>query len=308
MNLKGKDFLTLIDYDKESIFYLLDLAKTLKQEIKTQKFSQILENKILAMIFEKPSLRTRMSFEAGIQQLGGKAIVLKNDEIGFNSRESVADIARTVSRYADGVMIRTFAQNNVAEFAKWADIPIINGLTDDSHPCQILADLLTIKEKFGDFNNIKLAYVGDGNNIANSLLIGCSIAGINITIGCPKDYEPKQSYIEKSKELACESGTFVKIVNDPNIAVEEANIIYTDVWTSMGQEKEKQQRKEIFKSYQVNKELLKRASNDVIILHCLPAHRDEEITNEIFEKYAQIIFNQAENRLHAQKAIMASII
>lgn len=308
MNLKGKDFLTLADFNKESINYLLNLALRLKQDNKIGQTHHVLNGKTLVLIFAKPSLRTRVSFEVGIHQLGGKALTLKQDEINLGVRETIADTARTISRYADGVMIRTFAQSDVTEFAKWADIPVINGLTDSSHPCQILADLLTIKEKFGELENLKLTYVGDGNNVANSLLLGCSIVGMDVTIGCPEGFDPDPEYLKKAEEFAIMSGSKIEVVHNPKEAVKNANVVYTDVWASMGQEAEAQKRKEIFKAYQVNSELLSNASDDVIVLHCLPAHREDEITEEVLEKYAYVIFEQAENRLHAQKAIMASIM
>ncbi|OGI01455.1 MAG: ornithine carbamoyltransferase [Candidatus Melainabacteria bacterium GWF2_37_15] len=298
MNLKGKDFLTLLDYNKDEILYLIDLAAKLKQENKENKTHHILNGKTLAMIFAKPSLRTRVSFEVGIQQLGGYAVVLKQDEINLGQRETIADTARVLSRYADGIMIRTFAHQDVVDFAKYSDIPVINALTDLCHPCQVLADLLTIKEKLGKLENLKLAYVGDGNNMANSLLAGCSIVGMDVSIACPKGYEPNEAFITPNAE----------ILDDPFEAVKWANIIYTDVWASMGQESEAAERRKIFADYQVNSKLLENASKDAIVLHCLPAHRGEEITESVFETHADIIFEQAENRLHAQKAIMASIM
>lgn len=308
MKLKGKDFLSLGDFNKETLTYLLDLALRLKQDNKIGQNHYVLKDKTLVLIFSKPSLRTRVSFEIGISQLGGKALTLKQDEINLGVRESIADVARVISRYADGVMIRTFDHNDVIEFAKWADIPVINGLTDSSHPCQVLADLLTIKEHFGDMNNLKLAYVGDGNNMANSLLLGCSILGMDVSIGCPEGYEPECDYLAKAEEFAEVSGSKIEITNSPKEAVQNANIVYTDVWASMGQEEETEKRKKIFKPYQINCELLENAADDVIVLHCLPAHREEEITAEVFDKHADIIFEQAENRLHAQKAIMASVM
>ena len=308
MNLKGKDFLSLLDFDRETLSYLLDLAAKLKQENKIGQTHHILKNKTLAMIFAKPSLRTRVSFEVGIQQLGGNAVVLKQDEINLGVRETIADTARVLSRYVDGVMIRTFAQEDVVEFAKYADVPVINALTDLSHPCQVMADLLTIKEHFGSFENLKLAYVGDGNNMAHSLMAGCSIMGMDVSIGCPNDYEPDEKYLARCKEIAQKSGSKIQITPNQIDAVKNANVIYTDVWASMGQEDEAEARRKIFKPYQVNKELLMNAADSVIILHCLPAHRGEEITEEVLEKHASIIFEQAENRLHAQKAIMASIM
>jgi ornithine carbamoyltransferase len=305
---KGMDFIDLFDFNKEMLVYLLNLASKLKQDHKSGLSRPILKDKTLAMIFAKPSLRTRVSFEVGIQQLGGTAIILKQDEINLGVRETIADTARVLARYVDGVMIRTFSHNDVTEFAKYSDIPVINALTDLSHPCQILADFLTIREKFGDFQNIKLAYLGDGNNVANSLLEGCSIMGIDISIGCPPGYEPDANYIRKAHEAAKISGSRIKITKDPFEAVKGSKIIYTDVWASMGQESEAQQRKEIFNAYQVNNNILGYADDDFIVLHCLPAHRGEEITKEVFEKHVNIIFEQAENRLHVQKAIMASIM
>jgi len=308
MNLKGRDFLSLLDFNRETLSYLLDLAAKLKKENKIGQTHHILKNKTLAMIFAKPSLRTRVSFEVGIQQLGGNAVVLKQDEINLGVRETIADTARVLSRYVDGVMIRTFAQEDVVEFAKYANVPVINALTDLSHPCQVMADLLTIKEKFGSLENLKLAYVGDGNNMAHSLMAGCAIFGMDVSIGCPKDYEPDEKYLVRCKEIAQKSGSKIQITPEPINAVKNANVIYTDVWASMGQEDEAEARRKIFRPYQVNKELLMNAADDVIVLHCLPAHRGEEITEEVLEEHASIIFEQAENRLHAQKAIMASIM
>lgn len=308
MNLKGRDFLSLLDFDKETLSYLLDLAAKLKHENKIGQTHHILKNKTLVMIFAKPSLRTRVSFEIGIQQLGGNAVVLKQDEINLGVRETIADTARVISRYADGVMIRTFAQEDVVEFAKYADVPVINALTDLSHPCQVMADLLTIKEHFDSLDNIKLAYVGDGNNMTHSLMAGCAIMGMDVSIGCPKGYEPDEKFLAKCQEIAQKSGSKIQITSNQTEAVKNANVVYTDVWASMGQEDEAEARKDIFRPYQVNKELLMNAADNVIVLHCLPAHRGEEITEEVLEEHAAIIFEQAENRLHAQKAIMASIM
>ncbi|MEI7473735.1 MAG: ornithine carbamoyltransferase [bacterium] len=308
MNLKGKDFLSLMDFNKEEIYLLLDLAKRLKQETKIGIEHKVLKDKVFVMIFSKPSLRTRVSFEVGIHQLGGTSIVLKQDEINLGVRETIADTARTISRYADGVMIRTFAQSDVVEFAEAATIPVINGLTDSSHPCQVLADLLTIREKFGELENLKLTYLGDGNNMAHSLLIGCALVGMDVTIGCPEGFNPDEAYVKKAEEIAIKSGSKIEILNDPIAAVKNANVVYTDVWASMGQEAEAEQRKQLFKSFQVNASLLENAAEDVIVLHCLPAHREEEISEEVLELNAHVIFEQAENRLHAQKAIMASIM
>ena len=308
MNIKGKDFLTLLDYDKNILNNLLDLAQKLKRETRRGISHHILENKILIMIFAKPSLRTRVSFEVGIKQLGGSAVVLKQDEINLGVRETIADTARVLTRYADGVMIRTFDHNDVTEFASYSDVPVINALTDLCHPCQVLADLLTIKEKFNKLEGLKLAYIGDGNNMANSLIAGCSIMGMDVSIACPEGYEPDEHYLQKCREIAQISGSTIQITNVPSDAAKSANIVYTDVWASMGQEAEAEERRKIFKGYQINEELLKNAAKDVIVLHCLPAHRGEEIAENTLENHADIIFEQAENRLHAQKAIMASIM
>ena len=308
MNLKGRDFISLMDFSTQELGYLLDLASEIKAKTKNGILEPVLKDKNLVLIFSKPSLRTRVSFETGIRQLGGNSLTLKQDEINLGVRETIADTARVLSRYADCVMIRTFAHSDVEEFAKYASVPTINGLTDDSHPCQIMADLLTIKEHFKKLKGLKLVYSGDGNNVANSLLVGCALMGLDVTIACPKGYEPMEKYVEFAKNAALKTGSKVSIEHDPKKAVEGANIIYTDVWASMGQESEASIRKEIFKSYQVNDELCSYASDDVIVLHCLPAHREEEITHSVLEKNAEVIFEQAENRMHAQKAIMAAIV
>lgn len=308
MNLKGRDFISLMDFSTQELSYLLDLASEIKAKTKSGVLEPVLKDKNLVLIFSKPSLRTRVSFETGMRQLGGNSLTLKQDEINLGVRETIADTARVLSRYADCVMIRTFAHSDVEEFAKYASVPTINGLTDDSHPCQIMADLLTIKEHFKKLKGLKLVYSGDGNNVANSLLVGCALMGLDVTIACPKGYEPMEKYVEFAKKAALKTGSKVAIEHDPKKAVEGANIIYTDVWASMGQESEASIRKEIFKSYQVNDELCSCASDDVIVLHCLPAHREEEITHSVLEKNADVIFEQAENRMHAQKAIMAAIV
>jgi len=308
MDLKGKDFLSLLDFDKETLSYLIDFAAQLKQENKNGKAHHILKNKTLAMIFAKPSLRTRVSFEVGMLQLGGNAVVLKQDEINLGVRETIADTARVLERYVDGVMIRTFAHQDVVDFAKYAEIPVINALTDLSHPCQVMADLLTIKEVFGSFDGLKLSYIGDGNNMTHSLMAGCAAFGIDISVGCPVGYEPDEDFTAKCKTVADKSGSKIEVSYDPHLAAKDANIIYTDVWASMGQESEANARREVFKPYQINKALMKNTAKNSIVLHCLPAHREEEITAEVLELHAKSIFEQAENRLHAQKAIMAAII
>lgn len=308
MNLKGRHFINLEDFSKDEVLEMLDLATKLKKDVHNKKDIHILKNKTLVMYFSKPSLRTRISFEVGAQKLGGSAVVIKQDEIILGKRESIEDTARVISRYADGITIRTFAHSDVEQFAKYSSIPVINALTDLSHPCQIMADLLTIKEHFGKFNGLKLTYIGDGNNVTNSLLIGCSMLGIDIAVAVPEGYEPNKDCIIEADKLAMKSGSKVEILNDPQEAAKGANIFYTDVWTSMGQEEEAAKRKEIFKNYQINSNLLKSADKKHIILHCLPAHKGEEITADVFETHSKPIFDQAENRMHAQMAIMASIM
>lgn len=308
MKLKGRNFINLADFTSEEIEFLLIRAKELKRQQRAGIKHLNHPNKNLVLIFSKPSLRTRASFEIGAHQLGMNTVTLKQDEIILGVRESIADTARVISRYGDCVMIRTFAHADVEEFAQNSTIPVINGLTDNSHPCQIMADLLTIKENFKDVRGLKLAYVGDGNNVANSLLVGCAHLGINATIVCPQGHEPMLSYLDKAREIGEKTGATVDVINDPAMGVDGANIVYTDVWASMGQEAQKEERKAIFSQYQVNELLLANAAPNHIVLHCLPAHRGEEITHEVLERHAATIFEQAENRLHAQKAIMNEII
>lgn len=307
LNLKGKHFINLEDFTANELQYLIEEAQNLKSKVKSKEEIHLLKDKIMVMYFAKPSLRTRLSFEIGMKKLGGDAYVLKQDEIILGKRESIEDSANVISRYCDLIMIRTFAHEDIENFAKHSKVPVINALTDLSHPCQIMADLLTIKEHFGKLDGLTLSYIGDGNNVCNSLLIGCSMLGLNIKVGCPKGYEPNKDYINLAKEYAKENGTFVEILNDVKNASSGADILYTDVWASMGQEDEKEMRKEIFKDYQINNTLLKNASDNAIVLHCLPAHKGEEISDEVFDKNASIIYEEAENRMYAQMAIMKSI-
>lgn len=307
LNLKGKHFINLEDFTANELQYLIEEAQNLKSKVKSKEEINLLKDKIMVMYFAKPSLRTRLSFEIGMKKLGGDAYVLKQDEIILGKRESIEDSANVISRYCDLIMIRTFAHEDIENFAKHSKVPVINALTDLSHPCQIMADLLTIKEHFGKLDGLTLSYIGDGNNVCNSLLIGCSMLGLNIKVGCPKGYEPNKDYINLAKEYAKENGTFVEILNDVKNASSGADILYTDVWASMGQEDEKEMRKEIFKDYQINNTLLKNASDNAIVLHCLPAHKGEEISDEVFDKNASIIYEEAENRMYAQMAIMKSI-
>lgn len=306
--LKGKDFINIEDFTKDELTELLKLAEKLKKKTKGKKNLDILKGKNLVMYFSKPSLRTRLSFEIGMSKLGGNAVVIKQDEIILGKRESIEDTARVVSKYADAITIRTYSHDDVEKFAKYASIPVINALTDLSHPCQIMADFLTIYETFKTFKGIKVAYVGDGNNVTNSLLTGCASLGIDISAATPYGYEPDKEELKKAKDLAEKSGANIEIVESPYDAVKNANVVYTDVWTSMGQEAEYEMRKEIFKNYQINKELMQKAHNNAIVLHCLPAHKGEEIAQDVFENHAKSIFCEAENRMYAQMAILASVM
>ena len=308
MNIKGKDFINLEDFKKEELYELVELASDLKNQVKNNEKIDICKNKTLLIYFEKPSLRTRLSFETGIVKLGGTPLYITKNEFSPDKRESIEDTARVMAKYVDGMAIRTFAHSTIEKFAKWSNIPVINSLTDKSHPCQIMADILTIKEHFGNIRGKKLAYIGDGNNVLHSLLVGCSMFGINISCACPDGYEAPEDAILLAKKYSQETQSSVEILEDPKCAVKDADIIYTDTWTSMGQEEEANIRRIVFRNYQVNDELLKNAAKGHIVMHCLPAHKGEEIDSDTFEKHANILFNQAENRLYAQMAIMASIM
>lgn len=307
-HLKGRDFLTFLEYTPDELQELLSLAAHLKKLKRSRTPHRLLDGRSVALYFEKPSNRTRASFEVGVADLGAHPFMLRKEEINLGVRETIADTARTLSRYVDCIMIRTFAQGDVEELAKWADVPVINGLTDDYHPCQVLADLQTVQERFGSFKGRKLTYVGDGNNMAHSLMLGCAMVGMDVTIASPSGYQPRPDITAKAQELAKASGAVVAISDNVKAAVKDASVVYTDVWASMGQEAEAEARKQIFKDYQVNAENMAQALPEAIVLHCLPAHRGEEITADVLEKFADVIFDQAENRLHAQKAVMAAII
>jgi ornithine carbamoyltransferase len=294
-----RDFTKLLDIKKAEGIYLLERGKFLKKVRKGKKEYKPLKDKSLAMIFEKASTRTRVSFEVGMRELGGNTIVLNAGETQIGRGEPIQDTARVLSRYVDAIMIRTYSQNNVEEFARWASVPLINGLSDLYHPCQILSDLFTIKEIKGDFNNIKIAYIGDGNNVANSWIEASILFGLNLVIATPENYKPAQTLLEKAKK----NRRFI-FTDDPYEAVRGADVINTDVWVSMGQESERKDRKRAFVPYRIDEKLLKDAKKDVIVMHCLPAHRDEEISEGVFEKYQEVIFTQAENRLHIQKALL----
>ena len=304
--LKGKDMLSIHDLSVDEVQEILALAKELKAKQKAGVPHEILKGKTLGMIFEKSSTRTRVSFETGMYQLGGQALFLSNRDLQLGRGEPIRDTARVLSRYLDGIMIRTFGHDRVEELAKWADIPVINALTDLLHPCQVLTDLLTIEEYKGkNLKGLKMAYVGDGNNMTNSLLYGCAKVGMTFVAATPEDYRPDETVFKNALEDAKETGAELSLVTDPKEAVKDADIVVTDTWASMGQEAEHEARKKIFAPYQVNKELLKGADKRVIVMHCLPAYRGEEITEEVLEANANVIFDEAENRLHTQKAIMA---
>ena len=304
--LKGKDLLSIHDLSVDEVQEILALAKELKAKQKAGVPHEILKGKTLGMIFEKSSTRTRVSFETGMYQLGGQALFLSNRDLQLGRGEPIRDTARVLSRYLDGIMIRTYGHDRVEELAKWADIPVINALTDLLHPCQVLTDLLTIEEYKGkNLKGLKMAYVGDGNNMTNSFLYGCAKVGMTFVAATPEDYRPDETVVKNAFEDAKETGAELSLVTDPKEAVKDADIVVTDTWASMGQEAEHEARKKIFAPYQVNKELLKGADKRVIVMHCLPAYRGEEITEEVLEANADVIFDEAENRLHTQKAIMA---
>lgn len=304
--LKGKDLLSIHDLSQDEFTEILETAARLKMELKAGIPHPILKGKTLAMIFEKSSTRTRVSFQTGISQLGGQGIFLSTRDIHLGHGEPVKDTARVLARYVDGIMIRTFAQSEVEEFAKYADVPVINALTDLLHPCQVLTDLLTMQEYKGkDLKGLHFAYIGDGNNMANSYLYGCAKAGIHCTIACPEGYEPDAQVLANAKEDAKATGAELKIVRDPAEAAKDADVLATDTWTSMGEEAEREVREKVFQGYQINKDLLSVADKKAIVLHCLPAYRGKEITEDVLESYANVIFDEAENRLHTQKAIMA---
>ena len=303
-----KDLLRMDNLSKEEILDILNLADQLKYENKHGIEHHLLKGKSLGMIFEKASTRTRVSFEVGMYELGGHPLFLSSKDLQIGRGEPIQDTARVLSRYLDGIMIRTFSQKGVETLAEVSSIPIINGLTDDEHPCQVLADLMTIREKKLILEGLKVAYIGDGNNMCNSLLVGCLTLGMHISIANPEGYKPPAYYVNKGNELAIKNGVSFFMTESPEEAVKDADVVITDVWASMGQEKEAAERMKAFKGYQVNKQLMSIAKNDAIVLHCLPAHREEEITEEILEAHADTIFEEAENRLHGQKAILVKLL
>ncbi len=303
-----KHFIVETDFTPEEIQHILDVAVQLKAEWKQGGNRPILQGKTLAMVFQKPSLRTRVSFEMAMHQLGGYAFYLSPDEIGLGKRESVADVARVLSRYVDCIMARVFDHQHVEELAAYSRVPVINGLSDYNHPCQAMADLLTVMEKKGRLKGLTLAFVGDGNNVATSLAFATTQVGMNFAIATPPGYELPQAVVEKAQAIARRTGSRIVTTHDPAEAVRGADVSYTDVWTSMGQEKEREQRLKVFPPYQVNAALVALAKPDVIVEHCLPAHRGEEITDEVADGPHSVLFDQAENRMHAQKAILAILL
>lgn len=299
-----KHLLKLLDLSKEEIIGILNLADQLKYENKNGIEHKLLKGKTLGMIFQKSSTRTRVSFETGMYQLGGQALFLSNRDLQIGRGEPVQDTARVLSRYIDGIMIRTFEQKEVEDLAQYGSIPVINGLTDFCHPCQVLADLMTIREHKGRLEGLKLTYIGDGNNMANSLIVGGLKVGMTVVIACPDDYQPDPSVLEFAKEY----GDKFIMTSDIQAAAKDADVLYTDVWTSMGEEAESEKRKKAFAGYQINDAVMAVAKSDAMVQHCLPAHREEEITAKVFEAHADEIFDEAENRLHAQKAVMVKVM
>ncbi|MEK4081125.1 ornithine carbamoyltransferase [Solibacillus sp. FSL K6-1126] len=307
-SLKGKDLLTLLDYTSEEVKQLLELATQLKIITKAGKCPRLLEGKTLGMIFEKSSTRTRVSFEVGMQQLGGYGMYMNARDMQIGRGEPISDTGRVLSGYLDGIMIRANSHKMVEELADNASIPVINGLTDLDHPCQALADLETIAENKGELKGLKIAYVGDGNNVAHALIVAAAHVGMHVAVATPPGYECDTRIIEKAQVIASRNGSTIVVTNDPVAAVTNADAVYADVWTSMGQEEETQKRLKDFAKYQINDELVAHAKPDYMFLHCLPAHREEEVATSVIDGPNSYIFEQAENRLHAQKAVLVSLM
>ena len=302
--MKGKDLLSITDMNREEITLLISDAI----DMKIDKWHSILDRKILALVFEKPSLRTKVSFDVAMKQLGGHTIYLSPAEIGIGKRESAQDVASVLCRYVDVIAARTFSHKTVEDLARYTDVPVINALDDLEHPCQALADLLTIYEKKGGFQGVKVAYVGDGNNVANSLMLGCTMMGINFSIASPQGYTVPEPILKMAGELSADNGTNLFCTESPEQAVLGADVVYTDVWTSMGQEEESEKRKQVFAKYKITKDLLAQAKEDVIFMHPLPAHDGEEVTSDVIHGEYSVVFDQAENRMHAQKALLVQML
>ena len=308
MSLYGRDFLSIQEWSTEELEQVLDLAADLKEKQQRREAHPILRGKTLGMIFQKSSTRTRVSFEVGMWQLGGQALFLSSNDLQIGRGEPVKDTARVLSRYLDGIMIRTFSHAEVEELAAYADIPVINGLTDRLHPCQAMADLLTIREHKGSLKGLKMAYIGDGNNMVHSLMHGCAKFGMDISVATPTAYEPNAGIVAAAKQVAQGTGSRIELTQDVLEAAAGADVLYTDVWASMGMESEQVARQAVFKNYQINQQVLAAADKKAIVLHCLPAHRGEEITEDVLEGPQSVVFDEAENRLHVQKAIMALVM
>jgi len=308
IGLRGRDLISMDDLTPAEVWAVLDHARDLKRRTHAGEETRPLRGKVLAMIFEKPSLRTRVTFEVGMAQLGGTSIYLAPQDAQLGTRETIPDAARNLERWVDVIMARTFAHATVVELARWARVPVINGLSDLEHPCQTLADLLTLYERFGGFRDITVAWVGDGNNVCHSLMLGAAKVGLNLVVATPPGFRPNAGIVERARAVGRETGAALTIVEDPREAVAGVDAIYTDVWASMGQEAEREERARIFRPYQVNAQLLARAKPTAVVLHCLPAHRGEEITDEVLDGEQSVVFDQAENRLHAQKALLAMVV
>ena len=308
MSLYGRDFLSIQEWSTEELEQVLDLAADLKEKQQRREAHPILRGKTLGMIFQKSSTRTRVSFEVGMWQLGGQALFLSANDLQIGRGEPVKDTARVLSRYLDGIMIRTFSHAEVEELAAYADIPVINGLTDRLHPCQAMADLLTIREHKGSLKGLKMAYIGDGNNMVHSLMHGCAKFGMDISVATPTAYEPNAGIVAAAKQVAQGTGSRIELTQDVLEAAAGADVLYTDVWASMGMESEQVARQAVFKNYQINQQVLAAADKKAIVLHCLPAHRGEEITEDVLEGPQSVVFDEAENRLHVQKAVMALVM
>jgi len=302
-----RDFLGVLDAEKDFVA-LVELAANLKNRARAGELYEPLKNKNLAMIFEKSSTRTRVSFEVGMAQLGGHALYLNPQDLQLGRGETIADTARVLSRYVDAIVYRAYRHADVAELAKWATVPVINALDDLEHPCQALADLFTVQEHKGELKGLRLAYVGDGNNVCHSLLLACAVVGMDVAVACPEKFRPSPAILKQAKEVAARTGAKVSVGPDPVDAAKDADALYTDVWVSMGQEKEKAERERIFLPYQVNQLLANKAKDDAIVMHCLPAHRGLEITDEVMDGPKSVVWDQAENRLHAQKALLVTLL
>ncbi|MEJ2010742.1 MAG: ornithine carbamoyltransferase [Anaerolineales bacterium] len=303
-----RHFLSIADQSTQELTGLLELAVELKRAWNEGGNEALLKDKVLAMVFQKPSLRTRVSFDMAMRHLGGDALYLSPSEIGLGKREAIADISRVLSGYVDAIMARVFDHQHILELAEYASVPVINGLSDYNHPCQAMADVLTILERFGELDGLHVTFVGDGNNVAVSLLFACAKLGMDFTLAAPEGYQLPASALEQAQLFADESGATIRTIHDPQQAVEGVNVIYTDTWVSMGQEEEAERRRKVFPPYQVNSELVGMADSEAIVLHCLPAHRGEEITDDVADGSHSMIFQQAENRMHAQKAILVRLL